>query len=142
MAAEPDCVFCKIVAGDIPAARVFEDDHTLAFLDIGPLSKGHVLLIPKSHAATLDQMSADDVAGLTRHLPRIGRAVRQLVGAEGFNVLQNNGRCAGQSVDHVHFHVIPRNADDGLGYRWNAGTYEPDEMERIRKALQGLLESD
>lgn len=141
-AADPGCVFCKIVAGEIPAARVFEDDDVLAFLDVGPLSKGHLLLIPKSHAATIDEMSADAVATLTRHLPRLARAVRQLVDAEGVNVLQNNGRCAGQSVDHVHFHLIPRVTGDGLGYRWNAGAYQADELERIRNDLSALLESD
>lgn len=120
---DPGCVFCKIVAGEIPSHKVYEDADCVAFLDVGPLAEGHLLVIPKSHAVTLDDMSDDEVAAVTRHLPRLGRAATGAVGVEAYNVLQNNGRPAGQAVDHVHFHIIPRRESDGLGYRWNASKY-------------------
>ena len=140
MAADPDCIFCKIVAGKIPCLKVLQDEHALAFLDIGPLAEGHTLLIPTGHYVTLDQMPADEAAALLRHLPALGRAVQQATGAEGYNVLQNNGRVAHQVVQHVHFHVIPKHADGtGLGVGWRAGTLDqakaPALAAQIRDAM-------
>lgn len=117
--ADPSCVFCKIVAGQIPCLKVFEDADTLAFLDIGPLAEGHLLIIPKEHFQRLDEMPSHLVGRVTGHLPQLGRLMMQVTGAAGFNVLQNNGAVAHQEVPHVHFHIIPRAAGDGLGYRWN-----------------------
>lgn len=115
------CIFCRVVAGDIPCYKLYEDDAVLAFLDIGPLSRGHCLVIPKAHYETLDRMP-DDLSGrCARLLPRLGAAVVRATGAPGWNVLQNNGAVAGQEVGHVHFHLIPRQNGDGLGYRWPAG---------------------
>jgi histidine triad (HIT) family protein len=118
---DPACVFCKIVAGNIPCYKLYEDARVLAFLDVGPLSRGHCLIIPKAHYLTLD-LVPDELAGACMHLaPRLGRAVLAATGAAAWNLLQNNGQVAGQVVPHVHFHVIPRAAGDGLGYRWPAG---------------------
>jgi len=135
-----DTIFGKIIRGEIPCHRVYEDDHVLAFLDIGPLSEGHTLVIPKEEAETIDQLSDDSAAAVGRVLPRICRAVMAATGAGACNVLQNNGSLAHQAVFHVHFHVIPkRSADEGLGLKWNPGKVDKDRAaalaERIRERL-------
>ena len=114
-------IFAKILAGEIPCHRVYEDDKVLAFLDVNPLSRGHVLVIPKEPAETLDQLSDDSAAAIGRVLPRLSRAVMAATGARHYNVLQNNGAPAHQAVFHVHFHIIPRFDDSGLGIDWPAG---------------------
>ena len=119
----PGCVFCKIVAGTLPCLKIIEDADSLAFLDVAPLAEGHTLLIPKAHYATLDQVPRDLLSRLSAHLPDLVAAVMKATSTEGANVLQNNGAVAGQAVDHVHFHVIPRMSGDSLGYRWPAGAY-------------------
>ncbi len=139
--ANPDCVFCKIVAGEIPALKLLETDQALAFLDIGPLADGHLLLIPKQHFATLSDMPPESVSELTRHLPKLARALQDVAGVGNYNILQNNGRPAGQEVDHVHFHVIPRREGDGLGYRWHPKKYEPGRGEKLREQLVKALDS-
>ncbi|HEY0191819.1 MAG TPA: HIT family protein [Kofleriaceae bacterium] len=112
-------VFAKILRGEIPCHRVYEDDQVLAFLDVNPLSRGHVLVIPKDPVATLDQLSDDAAAAIGRVLPRLSRAVLAATGATAFNVLQNNGADAHQAVFHVHFHIIPKLPDgSGLGLEW------------------------
>jgi histidine triad (HIT) family protein len=114
-----DTIFSKILRGEIPCHKVYEDDRVLAFLDINPLSRGHVLVIPKEAAETLDRLSDDSAAALGRVLPRLCRAVKRVTGVEAYNVLENNGAGAHQAVMHVHFHIIPKqDADRGLGIRW------------------------
>jgi histidine triad (HIT) family protein len=135
----PDCVFCKIVAGQIPAMRVYEDDVILSFLDIGPLAEGHLLIIPKEHSERLEGTRPETLAHLAQHLPRLARAVVELTGATGYNLLQNNGRVSGQEVPHVHFHIIPRVQGDGLGYRWLPKPYPAGRGEELRQRLVGLL---
>src|ERR1041384_7632816 len=116
-----ETVFAKILRGEIPCHRVYEDDAVLAFLDVNPLSRGHTLIIPREPAETLDQLSDDASAAIGRVLPRISRAVLAATGARAFNVLQNNGADAHQAVLHVHFHIIPRFDDGaGLGIEWRA----------------------
>jgi len=119
--------------------KLLEDADCLSFLDIGPLAEGHLLLVPKQHYEWLDQMPAEHVARLAQHLPRLGRALVRAVRCQGYNVLQNNGRVAGQAVGHVHFHVIPRVAGDGLGYRWPAGQYAEGRAESVYKSLLAHL---
>jgi len=138
---ESSCVFCKIVAGEIPALRVFEDETTLAFLDVGPLAEGHLLVIPKAHYERLEDMPPDVVAAVARNLPPLGRAVTQATSAPGYNVLQNNGKVSGQVVPHVHIHLIPRAPSDGLGYRWNASEYPAGRAEAVHKRLLDGLSS-
>lgn len=114
-----ETVFSKILRGEIPCHKVYEDAHVLAFLDIEPLSRGHTLVIPKEPTETLDALSDESAAALGRVLPRICRAVMAATGTRAYNVLQNNGRAAHQAVDHVHFHVIPKpDAHQGLGIGW------------------------
>ena len=138
---ESSCIFCKIVAGEIPALRVFEDDAVLAFLDVGPLAEGHVLVVPKQHYERLEDMSGDAVAAVTRHLPKLGRAVVKAMSVPGYNVLQNNGKESGQVVPHVHIHIIPRVAADGLGYRWNASEYPSGRAEEVQRQIVAALPS-
>ena len=115
-----DCIFCKIVAGQIPCTKVYEDAACLAFMDINPISPGHTLVVPKKHCEAIGQMSADEAAALFRPIPSLAAAVKEAMKAEALNVLQNNGRAAGQAVAHLHVHLIPRWAGDGLGFRWPA----------------------
>jgi histidine triad (HIT) family protein len=139
-----ETIFSKIIAGDIPCHRVYEDDQVLAFLDVNPLSKGHTLVIPKEPAATIDALSDDASAAIGRVLPRIARAVMAATGTAQYNILQNNGPRAHQAVFHVHFHIIPKPADgdsdgDGLGIEWPATKLESTDgaalAERIRAQL-------
>ena len=134
-----DCLFCKIVAGEIPCSKVYEDEEVLAFLDLYPLAPGHTLVIPKSHTERTTDMTAAGMAAVGRVLPQVAKGVVAATGAEGFNILQANGACAGQVIFHVHVHVIPRAPDDGLGFRWKAGAYEEGEMEVWRAKIQQAI---
>jgi histidine triad (HIT) family protein len=136
---DSSCVFCKIVAGSIPALRVYEDADILAFLDVGPLAEGHLLVIPKPHVERLEDMSPDLIGQLARQLPRLAAAVVKATGVSGYNLLQNNGKVASQEVEHVHFHIIPRKQGDGLGYRWKAGSYPSGRGEEVRQRLHEAL---
>ncbi|GMU23779.1 MAG: hypothetical histidine triad protein [Phycisphaerae bacterium] len=135
------CIFCRIVKGEIPSMRVFEDSEVLAFLDVGPLAEGHLLIIPKAHRERLESMTPDEVATVTRHLPRLARAVLKATGAAAYNVLQNNGSVAQQSVGHVHFHIIPRHEGDGLGYRWAASKYPAGRGDELCRQVVAALEA-
>ena len=136
-----DTIFSKIIAGQIPCHRVYEDQHVLAFLDINPLSRGHTLVIPKEPAPTLDALSDEASAAIGRVLPRICRAVQKATGAAAFNVLQNNGTLAHQAVMHVHFHIIPRvehgsgGLGTGLAIRWDAGKLDPKDGAALARAI-------
>ncbi|HZW06868.1 MAG TPA: HIT family protein, partial [Phycisphaerales bacterium] len=112
-------IFTRIIRGEIPSHKVYEDDKVFAFLDIGPLSRGHTLVIPKEEAPTLDKLSDDSAAAIGRILPRVCRAVMKATGTTDYNILQNNGKAAHQEVMHVHFHIIPKpNPGQGLGIDW------------------------
>jgi len=137
---DANCVFCKIVAGELACSRVYEDANVLAFMDIGPVVKGHTLVIPKRHYNPITETPVEVLQELIAVVQRIARA--QMVGlrADGVNVSQANGRTAGQVVPHIHFHVIPRFATDGHHWNWIPKEYgSPSEMEsfaaRIRQAL-------
>jgi histidine triad (HIT) family protein len=137
----PETIFSKILRGEIPCARVYEDDHVLAFLDIGPLSTGHTLVIPKEAAATLDQLSDESSAAIGRVLPRLCRAVMRATGVQAYNVLQNNGTLAHQAVHHVHFHIIPRpNDEEGLGIEWRAGRLDAESAARHAASIAAAIE--
>lgn len=139
-------IFTKLVAGEIPCFRVYEDDYVLAFLDINPLSRGHTLVVPKEPAETLDQLSDESAAAIGRVLPKISRAILQATGAVAFNVLQNNGSTAHQAVMHVHFHLIPKYPDGtGLGIAWPAQSLTGEQgsalAELIAQRLTGGIPS-
>ncbi|MFZ0008149.1 MAG: HIT domain-containing protein [Steroidobacteraceae bacterium] len=122
-----DTVFGKIISGQIPCHKIYEDERVLAFLDINPLSAGHALVLPKEAAETMDALSDESAAALGRVLPRICRAVIAVTGVREYNVLENNGRSAHQAIPHVHFHIIPKpNAREGLGIGWPQQNLERD----------------
>ncbi|NLG35645.1 MAG: HIT family protein [Lentisphaerae bacterium] len=135
-----DCLFCKIVAGTIPSAKIYEDDDVLAFMDIGPLVRGHALVIPKVHHDPLADTPDDVLAKVIAVVRRVARAQMIGLGADGVNIHQANGAAAGQVVPHLHFHVVPRFNHDGHHWNWTPHPYaDPSEMaalgERIRNAL-------
>jgi len=120
-----ETIFDKIIRGEIPCHKLYEDERVLAFLDIAPLSPGHAVVIPKEPAETLDALSDESAAAIGRVLPRLCRALQAVTGVKELNVLQNNGRLAHQAVDHVHFHLIPKPSEAaGLGVKWPAGSLD------------------
>lgn len=133
-------IFDKILDGLIPCHRVYEDEHVLAFLDIGPLSRGHTLVIPKERKAFLHELSDDAAAAIGRVLPRLARAVMAATGAEAYNILQNNGIAAHQAVMHVHFHIIPKLGGDGLGVGWRPQSLSGDAAAELLAAIHTALQ--
>ncbi len=142
---DPNCIFCKIVAGEILCHKLYEDDFVLAFLDIGPLSKGHTLVIPKGHYETIDQVPPEVAAAMGRIVPALSKAIMQATGAKSWNLLQNNGSAAGQVVPHVHLHIIPRFAGDsretpttgnGLPFGWPASEIDHAEAGELAETIR------
>lgn len=134
-----NCIFCKIVEKEIPATIVYEDEHTLAFMDIGPIVKGHVLVIPKTHYDPLTETPDEIVAQLHTVAKRVAQAQIDGLGADGVNIMQNNGAAAGQEVPHIHVHVIPRFTNDGHHWNWNAKKY--DDFEEMAELAEKMLSS-
>jgi len=134
-----DCVFCKIVAGEIPAKKVYEDEALVAFIDVNPVNLGHTLVVPKAHAVDLRETSDADVARIFALAKRIGAAASGL-GAKGFNIGVNVGEAAGQVVMHTHVHVIPRYQDDGL-HLWPKREVPPEDAARAAEVLSATLRS-
>lgn len=135
-----ETIFTKIIRGDIPCHKVYEDEHVFAFLDINPLSKGHTLVIPKEPAATLDELSEESAAAIGRVLPRLSRAVKAATGATDYNILQNNGPAAHQAVFHVHFHIIPKMPDGtGLGIGWKAYDLAKEDGQALAAAIAAKI---
>ncbi|TQV98338.1 hypothetical protein V2A60_007914 [Cordyceps javanica] len=130
------CIFCRIIKGEIPCMKLFESEKTLAFLDIGPLSKGHALVIPKFHGAKLEDIPDD-------HLSEVLPTLKKLVSATGatdYNILQNNGIIAHQQVHHVHFHMIPKpNETEGLGIHWPATTGDMDKLKSLCEEIKSKM---
>jgi histidine triad (HIT) family protein len=142
MSGRETTIFDRILDGEIPCHRVYEDDHVLAFLDIGPVSEGHTLVIPRQRVAQLHELSDDAAAALGRVLPRLCRAVMQATGATAYNVLQNNGSAAHQAVNHVHFHIIGRFADAGLDLGWKAGRLDDKQAQEVAGKIREALGND
>ena len=137
---DPNCIFCKIVAGQIPSIKIYEDADVLAFMDIGPIVKGHALVIPKAHYNPLAATPDDVLAKVIAVVRRVAQALQDGLGADGVNVHQANGAAAGQVVPHVHFHVIPKpSAGGGLGIEWPSGRLEGDEGRRIAAEITARL---
>lgn len=135
-----DCVFCKIALGEIPSTKIHETDGVVAFLDIMPASPGHALVIPKEHYADLADVPAETLAALMAVVQKLGVATMKTTGADGYNVLQSNGKAAGQVIPHVHFHIIPRTEGDGLGVgTWKQGSAEQQELETYAERLRQNL---
>jgi histidine triad (HIT) family protein len=137
MAADPDCLFCKIVAGDIPATRIAEDERTVAFMDINPATRGHVLVIPREHARDLLEIDPEDLAAVAQAAQRIAGTMPERLGADGVNLLNSCGRAAWQTVFHFHLHVIPRYEADPLRLPWTPEPGDRDEIAEAARALEG-----
>jgi len=136
---DDSCIFCKMVAGQIPVTKVYEDEVVLAFLDIGPVSDGHTLVIPRQHFTKLHDCPAELLGRVVSSLGRIAKAVVSAMNSEGYNVLCNNGRAAGQVVEHLHFHIIPRNSGDGVFNRWPAYEYQEGRIKAIAAKIRKNL---
>jgi len=137
MAADPDCLFCKIVAGEIPATRVAEDDRTVAFMDINPATRGHVLVVPREHANDLLAIDPEELAAVTKTAQRVAATMPDRLGADGVNLLNSCGREAWQTVFHFHLHVIPRYAADPLRLPWTPEPGDRDEIAAAARDLEG-----
>ena len=141
MSQDEPSIFSLIIDGQLPCHKVYEDDSVFAFLDINPCSIGHTLVVPIEQAVTLDQLSDDSAAAIGKVLPRISRAILEITGAPDFNVLQNNGEAAFQSVFHVHFHIIPKHKDgSGLAWPFITTQLDPEEGANLAERIRNLLQ--
>jgi len=134
-----DCIFCKIASGEIGSAVIYSDDAVLSFLDVGPISHGHTLVICKEHYERLDQCPAEVLSQVIGVVAKVARAVVKGMDADGYNILCNTGRAAGQLVEHLHFHIIPRKKGDGLFDRWPAYKYEEGVLEEVAGKIRDNL---
>jgi histidine triad (HIT) family protein len=136
MASDPDCLFCKIVAGEIPSQRVDEDDRTVAFMDINPATRGHALVVPRRHAVNLLEIEQDDLAATIAAAQRLAGRASERFDADGITLLNSCGAAAWQTVFHFHIHVIPRYNDDPLRLPWTPAPGDPDEIAAAADALR------
>ncbi len=135
-----NCIFCKIIDGQIPCFKLFEDENTLAFMDINPVHPGHALIIPKQHAANLFEVSTEALLNTVGSAQMIARAVQRALSPDGMNLLQCNGEAAAQSVMHFHVHVLPRQADDNVPMNWNPQPGDMDEIGRVAEQIRAQLD--
>ena len=136
MSANQDCIFCKIIAGEIPCFKIYEDEDTLAFMDINPANEGHALVIPKQHAENLHAVSDDALAATARSAKKVAAAIDRTLGPAGLNLLQCNGPAAAQSVMHFHMHVLPRRAGDDLKLNWGLEAGDMDAIGRLAERIR------
>jgi histidine triad (HIT) family protein len=136
MAADPDCIFCRIVAGEVPSTRVDEDERTVAFMDVNPATRGHVLVVPREHAADLLAISVEDLAACAAMAQRIAGRQKEHLAADGVNLINSCGAAAWQTVFHFHVHVIPRYEGDPLRLPWRPEPGDPDEIAAAGRELQ------
>jgi histidine triad (HIT) family protein len=135
MVADPDCIFCKIVAGEIPSTRVHEDERTIAFMDINPGTRGHVLVIPREHATDLLEIAHADLDACAHTAQLLAARIKERLGADGVNLLNSCGQAAWQTVFHFHLHVIPRYAGDPLRLPWHPAPGDRDEIAAAARQL-------
>jgi len=133
-----DCIFCKIIAGDIPAEKIYENHHSIAFLDIQPVNFGHALIVPKEHHDIFLNTPHEVLCDIMEAAKKVATAIVAATGADGFNLTLNNGEAAGQAVFHTHFHVIPRFKDDGLKH-WAHKSYGAGEAEDLAQKIKEKL---
>lgn len=129
-----DCLFCKIIKGEIPCYKIYEDKNTFVFLDVNPWSRGHCLVVPKKHFRNILEIDKKTLADVVLVVQKISSLAKEKLGAVGMNILQNNNRMAGQEVDHIHFHIIPRYADGSLKIS-HLTNYKGDDLETVIKLL-------
>lgn len=133
------CIFCKIVRGEIPSTNLFESGNVLSFLDIMPAAKGHALVIPKKHYATLLDMPHEEMKEVMEAVQKVAAAVMSTLKAEGFNVIQSNKEVAGQIIPHVHFHIVPRSKNDNISFEWERGEAEKEELAKYAEMVKGKI---
>jgi histidine triad (HIT) family protein len=139
---DPDCVFCSIAHGTIPSAKILETAEAVAFLDINPVNCGHTLLVPRAHHAHLSDLPDAVAAATGSLLPQLCRAIRAATGADGLNVIVNNGQAAGQTIDHCHWHIIPRFSNDAVNWPWPHSQYVGDELSQMKFRIERELAAD
>lgn len=140
---QEQCIFCKIAAGEIPSATIYEDEDFRVILDIEPASKGHALILPKEHYANLFELPDELAAKALVVAKKVITKMEKIVGCEGYNVVQNNGVAAGQTVFHFHMHLIPRYAEDGVNIKWEQGSLSDEvKMDILEKMKQSLLDAE
>ncbi len=129
------CIFCQIIAGEIPSYKIYEDERVFVLLDIRPINSGDTLVIVKKHVANFEEAAAEDLQAAILAIKKIGRLIKEKLGYAGYNVIENNDPVAGQEIPHLHFHIIPRLADDGIKF-WPSHDYAPGEAEEILRQLK------
>lgn len=134
-----DCIFCKIAAGEIPSKTLYEDELFRVILDISPASKGHAIILPKNHAANLYELSEEDASKIFVVAKKVASVMKDILPCDGLNVLQNNGEAAGQSVFHLHVHLIPRYKDDSVNIKWKPGNAEEEFLTAFAEKVQLAL---
>ena len=136
-----DCIFCKIVNGDIPSVKVYEDDRVFAFMDINPLNEGHLLVIPKAHAATIHEITEADFLAVMSATHKLAAAIKKALNPEGINLMQLNGKAANQVVPHLHVHIVPRWSGDGLTIcKWEIIAGDMEKVKAIGMQIEKALE--
>lgn len=133
---EENCIFCKLANGDIPTATLYEDDDFRVILDAGPAAKGHALIIPKEHYANLYELSDELAAKVLVLAKKMITKLTDILGCDGYNIVQNNGEAAGQTVFHFHLHMIPRYKDDGVGVTWKVGELKEEDKEELLSKMK------
>ena len=130
-----DCIFCKIAKGEIPSATVYEDDDFRVIMDISPASEGHMIILPKEHAANVYELSDETASKIYVLAKKLATALKEELDCDGINILQNNGEAAGQTVFHLHMHIIPRYYSDDISIRWNQGKSDADSLAELAKSI-------
>lgn len=134
-----NCIFCKIISGQIPSATLYEDDLFRVILDVSPATKGHALVLPKRHLQDLFQLDGEESKQALSVISKVADAIKKTLSCDGINILQNNGAAAGQSVFHLHFHIIPRYEDDNVTIPWRSVSYEDGEANQLADKIKALL---
>ncbi len=132
-----DCIFCKISNGELPSKTIYEDEDFRVILDVSPATKGHALLLPKAHYADIYELDEELAGKAMRLAKRLAAQMKERLGCDGFNFIQNNGETAGQTVCHFHMHLIPRYRDDGQKIGWNPTSPSPEELKMIQNKITG-----
>lgn len=134
-----DCIFCKIAAGEIPSRTIYEDENFRTILDISPASKGHAIILPKNHAENIYELPEEDASKIFVVAKKVACAMKQALQCEGLNILQNNGELAGQTVFHLHLHVLPRYQDDKVAFSWKHEKPSEEELNAVADSIQKAL---
>lgn len=134
-----NCVFCKIIKGDIPSATVYEDEHFKAIMDISPAAKGHIIILPKQHSSNLMELDPDSASRVLLVAQKVAKAQIEVLECDGVNLLQNNGEAAGQTVNHFHIHLIPRYNGDKVVIEWPHGSYAEGEAAELAESITKII---